>query len=391
MNVCLLCRRYFPHIGGIETSIYQLSKAFVEMGNSVTIVTCSPEPQNNRNEYAIVKYCKSIGKIYSIFPHLYFYKMKKNICIELSNLEVKPNLIVARDSLMCCVARRIYRDVPIVYISSMDVKKYKKIRKDSKNGLKNTILRLLANLSMNLEIKKQEEALYSSDSNIVFCQNMKRQLLDSYNKKEYPISVCYPGCTFEIMNVRKKQQSSELRLLFVGRVSPEKNLLMLFKSLKKTKVAIRLTIVGEGPDLAILKEEALQLPSNITVCFEGFQTDLIGYYQSADFFVFPSKYESFGQVIIEAYSCGVPVIGFKTIEGITLTAVDELVVDEVTGFICSEFSEQEFYACIEKANIIKSDTLKMELMQQSCINYAKEKCSWKKLAEHCMIELRSDK
>ena len=90
--------------------------------------------------------------------------------------------------------------------------------------------------------------------------------------------------------------------LYVGRVSIEKNIrAFLDLELEGTKL-----IVGKGPDLDKLKKE---YPEAI---FKGERTngELASYFASSDVFVFPSKTDTFGIVIIEALKCGLPVAAY---------------------------------------------------------------------------------
>ncbi|MFA7276457.1 MAG: glycosyltransferase family 1 protein [Pseudobdellovibrionaceae bacterium] len=90
--------------------------------------------------------------------------------------------------------------------------------------------------------------------------------------------------------------------LFVGRVATEKNIeAFLDTPWEGTKV-----VVGSGPDL-----EELRAAYPDTV-FMGRKEgrELADCYRSADVFVFPSRTDTFGMVIVEALSCGLPVAGY---------------------------------------------------------------------------------
>ncbi len=91
-------------------------------------------------------------------------------------------------------------------------------------------------------------------------------------------------------------------LLSVGRVAIEKNLeAFLNADVPGTKV-----VVGDGPARAALEAK---YPDAI---FLGTRqgTELASIYASADVFVFPSKTDTFGLVMLEALACGVPVAGY---------------------------------------------------------------------------------
>ena len=90
--------------------------------------------------------------------------------------------------------------------------------------------------------------------------------------------------------------------LFVGRVAVEKNIrAFLDMTWQGSKV-----VVGGGPDLVSLTK------TYPDVHFAGMRRgdDLAEHYRSADIFVFPSKTETFGIVLIEAMACGLPIAGY---------------------------------------------------------------------------------
>jgi glycosyltransferase involved in cell wall biosynthesis len=91
-------------------------------------------------------------------------------------------------------------------------------------------------------------------------------------------------------------------LLYVGRVSVEKNIAdFLVADLPGSKV-----VAGEGPALAMLKK---RFPEVRFVGILG-QPDLSRLYSAADVFVFPSRTDTFGLVLLEALACGTPVAAY---------------------------------------------------------------------------------
>ena len=90
--------------------------------------------------------------------------------------------------------------------------------------------------------------------------------------------------------------------LSVGRVAVEKNLdAFLSLDLKGEK-----WVVGDGPDLQSLKKKY----PNVTFFGMKSMEELPDYYRSADVFVFPSKTDTFGLVMLEAMGCGLPVAAY---------------------------------------------------------------------------------
>ena len=91
-------------------------------------------------------------------------------------------------------------------------------------------------------------------------------------------------------------------MLNVGRVAPEKNL----QAFLDARVEGSKVVIGDGPDLEIMRA---RYPD---VHFLGLMSgeELAAAYRSADCFVFPSRTDTFGLVIIEALACGLPVAAF---------------------------------------------------------------------------------
>ena len=147
---------------------------------------------------------------------------------------------------------------------------------------------------------------------------------------------------------RPQRRSEELRaewlstneekaiLLYVGRISWEKNLRLLtaaYRDMDHTRC--HLVIVGDGPAL----KEVQQALGDVPVTFTGYLTgeELATAYASADVFAFPSTSETFGQVVLEAMASALPVAGVLS-EG-----VRDLVVDGQSGFLldASGLDDQE--------------------------------------------------
>jgi glycosyltransferase involved in cell wall biosynthesis len=91
--------------------------------------------------------------------------------------------------------------------------------------------------------------------------------------------------------------------LYVGRVAPEKNLALLVDTFKE-RDNVSLKVVGDGPYLEEMKRQLPQV--EFTGKLTGVQ--LSRAYASADFFVFPSESDTFGNVVLQAKASGLPVV-----------------------------------------------------------------------------------
>jgi glycosyltransferase involved in cell wall biosynthesis len=103
-------------------------------------------------------------------------------------------------------------------------------------------------------------------------------------------------------------------LLFVGRVAHEKNIGFLLRMLVQVKLKfanVLLVIAGEGPARKGLELEVSQLALGNNVRFIGYldrHTELNSCYRAADIFVFSSRTETQGLVLLEAMAQGVPLV-----------------------------------------------------------------------------------
>lgn len=109
------------------------------------------------------------------------------------------------------------------------------------------------------------------------------------------------------------------RLVYVGRLHPQKRLDLLLAALADTLVASAsdppvLDIVGDGPLRADLVAQARELGLQERVVFHGQQTDAAAFMAGADVFVLPSAAEGLSNALLEAMAIGLPVVA-SDIEG----------------------------------------------------------------------------
>jgi glycosyltransferase involved in cell wall biosynthesis len=141
---------------------------------------------------------------------------------------------------------------------------------------------------------------------------------------------------------------------YIGRVSTEKNLDAFLKlKLNGSKV-----VVGDGPYLKECKEKFKD------VHYTGYlhKEDLGKAYSSSDVFVFPSKSDTFGLVMIEALACGTPVVGFN------VQGPKDVIINGQNGLLAE--NNQQLKMCIENARFIN---------RQQCIQ-SSLKYTWKECA-----------
>ena len=148
-------------------------------------------------------------------------------------------------------------------------------------------------------------------------------------------------------------------LLYAGRVAVEKNLeAFLELEMPGTKY-----VVGGGPALETL---SARFP---TVVFTGYKhgEDLAGHLSAADVFVFPSRTDTFGIVLLEAMACGTPIAAFPVVGPI------DVVKESVSGCL-----HQELQAAIAGA---------LTLDREACRRYA-QAFTWQRATQQFLGNLQ---
>ena len=148
-----------------------------------------------------------------------------------------------------------------------------------------------------------------------------------------------------------------------------------------------LVIVGNGPEMNKLKRCACQLNVCNRVFFIGSSPNPITYYNIADVFLMTSAYESFGQTIIEAMACGLPVIGFKNNEQ-TETATEEIIEDEINGLLCDNNSNSLTKAILVISEMTSNCKL---IIKKNNINKVKNNYSWPMMCQKLLKLVKVEK
>lgn len=137
---------------------------------------------------------------------------------------------------------------------------------------------------------------HSKSSKLMVSSTGMFNIAKKYNKKYCIWGKGTDNC-FYPRNVKKENNA-----LYVGRISKEKNI----EDFLKLDIPYTKVVVGNGPLLNTLKDKYKD------VVFKGelFGDKLAEEYSKASVFVFPSKFDSFGLVMIEAIACGTPVAAY---------------------------------------------------------------------------------
>ncbi len=227
-----------------------------------------------------------------------------------------------------------------------------------------------------------------ADRIITISESTKKDLIDILKLDSDKIKVIYEAAGDEyrvvedfdrIKVVKDKYKIEGPYILNVGTLEPRKNLEFLIKVfagvVKDKDIGHKLVLVGKkgwGYEMMFDLIKKLDLEERVIWTDYVEDGDLPYLYSGADLFVFPSKYEGFGLPLLEAMSCGVPVISSNT------SSMPE-VVGEV-GILISPDHENEWVE-----NIIKvlGNSEKQREMKSQGLKRAGE-FSWEKCARETL-------
>lgn len=207
-----------------------------------------------------------------------------------------------------------------------------------------------------------------SMNNLVLVSNELTEFYKNYlgNKAVY-----IPNCLDKMPNKLSKLDSKNL--VAIGRLSKEKgfdDLLKLFKKISLKHPDWKLNIVGDGMEKNNLLDLASKLKLGDKVIFHGYQNkDYINnILLESSIYIMTSHTESFGLVLIEAMSYGIPCIAYTSAQG-----ANEIIDDSENGYLIKNRDEDEMIAKIEL--LIEDEKLRSKLGKNARLkskNYSNE-------------------
>lgn len=167
-----------------------------------------------------------------------------------------------------------------------------------------------------------------------------------------PCYVMARGVDTELFSPQRRCRTDGMFTIgYVGRLTNEKNIQFLVDLERALQTRghcdFRLVIVGQGAEETWLKMNLKQ--AQFTGVLQG--VELATAYANFDLFVFPSTTDTFGNVVLEAMSSGVPAV-------VTKYGGPKYIVDDgVTGFVAN--SNEQFISCVNR--LVQSPTLLQQM------------------------------
>lgn len=289
MKVAQICPRYYPHIGGVEEHVKNISERLAKKYD-VSVFTTDPSgklPKQEEISGVRVKRFKSFA------PNEAYY-FSPRMLRELR--KVKFDIVHGH----------AFHAFPLFF--SRYAKKKKFIVTTHYHGFGHTLVRNLL-----LKLYKQIGKKTLHDCNKIICvSNYERNLLLSHFEVNAKKVVVIPnGITSdEFKNLKKKEKGEYRKILCVARLEKYKGIEYVLKALQELGEDILLEIVGKGPYRTRLVKllDRLKLENRVRFFQDLPRKRLLELYASADLFVLLSKHEAFASSVAEALASKTPCI-----------------------------------------------------------------------------------
>lgn len=313
MRILMLTWEYPPRIvGGISRVVHDLSHKLVKDGNEVTVITYKegnvPEYENDKGVevYRVENYMIHPNNFTDWIMQLNFNFTSK--ATQIINENGKFDCIHAHDWLVAYSAKTLKDAYQIPLVSTIHA-----TEAGRNSGIHDDVQRYINDTEWLLT--------YESSEVIVNSNYMKCELQRLFGLPFEKINVIPNGINLTNFNGierdydfrRKYAMDNEKIILYIGRLVYEKGVQNLIAAMPKIINGYndtKLIIGGKGGMYDELKEQAHALGIENKVYFTGYLTskEVQKMYKCADIAVFPSTYEPFGIVALEAMLAGVPTV-----------------------------------------------------------------------------------
>ena len=313
MKILMLTWEYPPRVvGGIARVVYDLSKTLIKDGHDVTVVTYREgdapyfEDDKGVKVYRVDNYMINPNNFIDWIMQLNFNLIAK--ANELIAKEGNFDVIHAHDWLVAYAAKTLKNSYNIPIVATIHA-----TESGRNSGIHDETQRYINDTEWMLT--------YEASEVIVNSNYMKSELQRLFGLPYEKINVVPNGVNLNLFNGierdynfrRKFAMDNEKIILFMGRLVYEKGVQHLIAAMPKILNGYhdaKLVICGKGGMMDELKAEANSLGISQKVYFAGYMNgkDVQRMYKAADIAVFPSTYEPFGIVALEAMLSENPVV-----------------------------------------------------------------------------------
>jgi 1,2-diacylglycerol 3-alpha-glucosyltransferase len=306
MKIAMMADLYKPHISGVTNSIELTKKWLEKAGHEVFIFTFGDEKCID-DEINVIRTTGLPVVDTGFYLNLHYNKTARQLLYSMDIAHVHHPFVSGSLAMRYCVPRNI----PVVFTNHT--------RYDL---MTQAYLPILPDSISEAALKAYLSPFYRAcDLVIVPTHSIQKVLMKQFGL-ESPTDIIPNGVDLtlfkeEIQPVDRLQfgfSKDDIVSIYVGRLSPEKNLSMLLRAFygaAMTYENVRLLFVGDGPERDNLKAQVRHMDLANKVFFSGSieHKTIPAYLTAADIFVMPSYAETFGLSTVEAMAAGLPILG----------------------------------------------------------------------------------
>lgn len=299
MRIALYTEVFLPKIDGVVTRILRTLEQLEELGHEAVIFAPGKPPSKYAGHTVIPVHSVSFKPWY---PEIKLGLPTGRIATNM--LDFKPDVVHAVNPIWLAAygvlsARR--RNLPLLSSFHTDVPHYA-------DALGLRVLRHPSETWLRWLHNQSEVNLCTSGPMVERARSVGVRDVDLW-PKAVDTGTYHPSRADRKQRARLTDGHPEDPLIvYVGRVSKEKNLDQLIEPMRRLPQA-RLAIIGSGPHRDHLEKQFAGTNTVFTGYMSG--TELAAAYATADIFAFPSQSETLGLVALEAFASGLPVVGAR--------------------------------------------------------------------------------
>ncbi|MGG1556126.1 1,4-alpha-glucan branching protein domain-containing protein [Paenibacillus ferrarius] len=339
LSILMLAWEYPPHvIGGLARAVCELAKQLARMGHSIHVITCLT-PDTEAYSFSDGVHIHRVtalpgGEELPFLDRVFHVNLAfTDKAFALADQGLRFDVLHAHDWLVGYAAQACGQELRLPLAVTLHATEHGRNRGTLVSPVQHRIHELEGRLAS------------SADAVIVCSHYMAREVRELFPLDSIPVHVISNGAPTpgavdtarahtalpRLAAVLDQQAKAPFPLLvFLGRLVYEKGVHVLLTAFEQVLAAIpeaRLVIAGTGPERDALEGRAAQL--NEHVVFTGFidGEDKLRLLQSASLCIFPSLYEPFGLVALEAMASGAPLLVSDT------GGLAEIVRHGVTGYL----------------------------------------------------------
>jgi len=308
MNICMFTNTYLPHVGGVARSVQFFAEDLIDLGHRVLVVapTFSDDEETSGKQPEVLR----VPAIQQFNGSDFSVRIPLPLYVDQEIEQFVPDVVHSHHPFLLGdaavrVARK--RTLPLVFTHHTLYEQYTHYVPIDSDKLKNFVIRLA---TMYANLCSRVVAPSRSIARLLLDRGVSRPI------EEIPTGVSVSF--FAAGNGKRFRRDSHLPedapvIGHVGRLAPEKNLPYLAEAvsifLEKAPKA-HFLVIGDGPSQAEIKQifADRHLEDRLHLTGEASGNRLRDAYGAMDLFVFSSKSETQGMVLVEAMAAGKPVI-----------------------------------------------------------------------------------